>query len=91
MSTTFSERVYALVQKIPAGKVATYQQIAILAGNRKASRAVGMCMKKNTHPEIIPCHRIVASDGKLRRYAFGGLKEKEKNYEMKEFLYKIIV
>lgn len=78
MSPTFTERVHALVQKIPAGKVATYQQIATLAGNKKASRAVGMCMSKNTHPEIVPCHRVVSSNGKLTGYAFGGVMAKEK-------------
>ncbi len=78
MSPLFSEQVYTIVKKIPIGKVATYQQIALLAGNKKASRAVGMCMSKNTHPESIPCHRVVASNGKLTGYAFGGLHAKEK-------------
>lgn len=75
----FTDNVYKLVSSIPRGKVATYQQIATLAGNPKAARAVGMCMSKNTNPKGIPCHRVVSSTGLLTGYAFGGIvKKKEK-------------
>lgn len=71
MKQSFKERVYNISKCIPAGKVATYGQIAKLAGNSKAARAVGMFMKKNPDMKTIPCHRIVASDGELTGYTFG--------------------
>ena len=77
MNSTFREKVYLLAQQIPTGKVITYGQLAALAGSPKAARAVGMCMKNNTNPAQIPCHRVVASDGKLVDYAFGGVSVKK--------------
>lgn len=74
---SFRKKVYALVKQIPQGKVATYAQIAALAGNPGAARAVGMCMSENTDPQTIPCHRVIASDGKLTGYAFGGISAKK--------------
>ena len=68
---SFSEKVYAVVQKIPAGKVATYGQVARLAGSPRAGRAVGQCMKTNPDGKVTPCHRVVAADGSLTGYAFG--------------------
>jgi O-6-methylguanine DNA methyltransferase len=65
------EKVYEITKKIPRGKVATYGQIAKLAGNQKASRAVGYFMKTNPMAPIVPCHRVVASDGKLTGYSAG--------------------
>ncbi len=67
----FKEKVYLISKKIPFGKVATYSQISKLAGNAKASRAVGMLMKNNPDKNTIPCHRVVSSTGKLTGYAFG--------------------
>jgi O-6-methylguanine DNA methyltransferase len=64
-------RVYALAAKIPRSKVATYGQLARLAGNPKAARAVGSLMKYNPDKKIVPCHRVVAQDGKLTGYSFG--------------------
>lgn len=75
---TFTERVYEIVQKIPRGKVATYGQVARRAGNAKASRAVGMCMRKNTDTKKVPCHRVVSSTGALTGYVFGGVLVKKK-------------
>lgn len=69
--TTFSERIYKIAAKIPRGKVATYGQLARLAGSPHAARAVGMCMRNNPSRKIVPCHRVVASDGKLTGYTFG--------------------
>ena len=68
---TFKERVYDVVAKIPKGKVATYGQIAKLAGRPGAARAVGMCMRTNKDTKRIPCHRVVGSTGKLTGYAYG--------------------
>ncbi|MCJ7826470.1 MGMT family protein [Patescibacteria group bacterium] len=66
---TFCDRVYKIVATIPRGKVATYGQIARLAGNPKAARAVGMCMKKNPFAPEVPCHRVVGADGRLVGYS----------------------
>jgi len=63
--------VYAVVAKIPKGKVATYGQVANMAGNALASRAVGMAMRNNPSRAKVPCHRVVASNGALTGYAFG--------------------
>lgn len=68
---SFRDRVYEIAKTIPAGKVMTYGQLAQLVGNPRAARAVGMCMRTNTDPKIVPCHRVVASNGKLTGYAFG--------------------
>lgn len=76
---TFQERVYAIASKIPLGKVATYGQIAKLAGNPKAARVVGFFMKTNPFAPRVPCHRVVASDGELTGFsALGGITEKKK-------------
>ena len=68
---SFREKIYKLTSQIPQGKVATYGQLAKLAGSPKAARAVGMFMKTNEHPEIVPCYRVVASDGGLTGYSAG--------------------
>lgn len=73
---TFSERVYQMAAKIPKGKVATYGQIARLAGAPRAARAVGQLMARNKSPLAVPCHRVVASDGGLTGYAFSGISAK---------------
>lgn len=72
------DRIYEVVKTIPKGKVMTYKQVAILAGNSKASRVVGYAMKHNPDMKIIPCHRVVGSDGKLIGYSAGeGIKSKK--------------
>lgn len=77
--TLFRERVYSLAKTIPAGNVATYGQLAEMVGSKGAARAVGVCMKENPDNTVIPCHRVVAADGSLTGYAFGGvLVKKEK-------------
>jgi O-6-methylguanine DNA methyltransferase len=58
--------------EIPAGQVATYAQIARAAGSPGAARAVGSAMAANPVPVVIPCHRVVRSDGRLGEYAMGG-------------------
>ena len=72
---SFSERVYAIVAKIPIGKVMTYKQVAAKAGSPHAARAVGNLMKNNYNPKI-PCHRLVRSDGKIGDYNRGGSERK---------------
>ncbi|MEO8581386.1 MAG: MGMT family protein [Patescibacteria group bacterium] len=68
---SFKEKVYQVTRQIPKGRVATYKQVAALAGNPKAARAVGMCMRTNPDAPHTPCHRVVASDGKLTGYSAG--------------------
>ncbi|MFH0936399.1 MAG: MGMT family protein [Candidatus Woesearchaeota archaeon] len=66
----FSEKVYKLTKKIPKGKVSTYKSIAE-ALNIKAYRAVGNALNKNPYAPIVPCHRVVNSDGKIGGFAQG--------------------
>jgi methylated-DNA-[protein]-cysteine S-methyltransferase len=68
---TFTEKVKAVVAKIPIGKVMTYKEVARRAGNDKGSRAVGMIMSKNYNLQIF-CHRVIRSDGKIGNYNRGG-------------------
>ena len=71
-------KVYKIVELIPKGKVSTYKQIARFTGI-KNPRLVGYYLHKNIDPKIIPCHRVIKSDGTLAKgYAFGGMiKQKE--------------
>ena len=79
MERSFRDKVYAATKSIPKGKVATYWQIAKLAGNPKAARAVGMFMKINPYAPVVPCHRVVASNGGLTGYSGrGGVLGKKK-------------
>lgn len=72
---TFTQRVQDVVQKIPKGSVMTYKEVAIKAGNPKASRAVANIMAANYDPEV-PCHRVIRSDGALGGYNRGGIVKK---------------
>lgn len=75
---TFKQKVYEIAAKIPEGKVMTYGQLAALAGNPKAARAVGMFMAKNPDRGIVPCHRVVSSNGELTGYSYKeGIKTKK--------------
>jgi len=68
-----SKRIYEAVARIPKGYVATYAQVAEVAGDRKMARAVGNALHKNPNPFLIPCHRVVNAKGELAgEYAFGG-------------------
>ena len=73
-----TKRIYEAVKRIPAGKVATYAQIAALAGEPKMARAVGNALHKNPDPDGIPCFRVVNAAGELSgSFAFGGLHVQE--------------
>lgn len=73
MSKSTFEKIYEVVKKIPYGKVATYGQIAFMAGNPKMSRVVGYALHKNPDPENIKCYRVVNRFGKVSSaFAFGG-------------------
>ena len=68
-----SKRIYEAVKKIPTGHVATYGQVAELAGDKKMARAVGNALHKNPDPDNIPCFRVVNAKGELAgEFAFGG-------------------
>lgn len=67
------QKIYAIVMKIPYGKVATYGQIAAYAGNPRWSRVVGFALHVNPDPEHIPCYRVVNRMGEVSSaFAFGG-------------------
>jgi len=65
----FADKVYTLCKKVPKGKVTTYKELAKALGT-KAYRAVGQAMRHNPYAPIVPCHRVVASDGTMG--GFGG-------------------
>lgn len=77
-----TKRIYEAVKKIPKGHVATYAQVANMAGNEKMARAVGNALHKNPDPEHIPCFRVVNAKGELAgEFAFGGAGVQEKLLE----------
>lgn len=83
--TDFQNAVWERIEQIPYGETKTYSQIARELGKPNSARAVGNACNKNPIPILIPCHRVVGSDGKLTGYAGGvGLKktllEMERNY-----------
>ncbi len=73
-----TKRIYEAVKRIPKGHVATYGQIAQMAGDKKMARAVGNALHKNPDPEHIPCFRVVNAKGELAgAFAFGGGRAQE--------------
>ena len=68
-----TKRIYEAVKRIPKGHVATYAQVAEMAGDRKMARAVGNALHKNPDPSTIPCHRVVNAAGKMgANFGLGG-------------------
>jgi|FaiFalFF_MnMetaG_3_1042247.scaffolds.fasta_scaffold00632_9 methylated-DNA-[protein]-cysteine S-methyltransferase len=65
------ELVYRLVSSIPEGKISTYKDIAVAAGIPKASRLIGKILNRNPNPIVVPCHRVVRSNGSVGGYRFG--------------------
>lgn len=77
-----THRIYEAVKKIPKGRVATYGQIAELAGDKNMARAVGNALHKNPNPKDIPCYRVVNSKGELSgAFAFGGASAQKSKLE----------
>lgn len=73
VADTPTKRIYEAVKRIPKGCVATYGQVAAMAGNPRMSRAVGNALHKNPDPANIPCHRVVNAKGQLaEEFVFGG-------------------
>lgn len=67
------EQIYAVVRRIPRGKVVTYGMVARMAGNPRWARAVGYALHQNPEPGVIPCHRVVNRFGQMApAFAFGG-------------------
>ena len=76
--TNFQITVWKEISKIPFGETRTYKDIAIAIGKPNSSRAVANACGKNPYPVIIPCHRVIRSDGKLGGYSgVGGVKKKK--------------
>ncbi len=69
--TDYQIKVWQALLNIPYGEAQTYKEIASALGNDKASRAVGLANSKNPIPLIIPCHRVIGSNGSLTGFAFG--------------------
>ena len=75
----FTRKVLTACGKIPSGKTVSYSQLAGMIGKPRASRAVGSALARNPIPLIIPCHRVIHSDGSLGNFsAFGGTSTKKK-------------
>ncbi|MFA9263092.1 MAG: MGMT family protein [Undibacterium sp.] len=70
--SSFQRAVYAVVAKIPRGRVMTYAAVALQSGHPRAARAVGTAMSENGYRDV-PCHRVVRTDGKIGEYAFVSL------------------
>lgn len=64
----FVRQVYAALLDVPVGETVSYGRLAQMAGHPRAARAVGTAMATNPIPVVIPCHRVIRSDGSLGRY-----------------------
>lgn len=84
---SFYEKCYSLLKKVPKGKVTTYMKIAEALGTR-ACRAVGNAMNKNPYAPLVPCHRVVKSNGQIGGFASGAKKKiemlRKEGIEMKD-------
>ena len=79
--TDFQQRVWQALTAIPYGESRSYRDIAVALGNRQATRAVGAANGRNPLPIVVPCHRVVGSDGWLTGFA-GGLEAKRTLLEL---------
>ncbi len=79
--TESQKKVWNALCQIPYGETRTYKHIAAAVGNPKASRAVGMANNKNPMTIVVPCHRVIGTDGSLTGYA-GGLDMKKALLEL---------
>lgn len=77
------DRIYNVVSQIPKGKVATYGQVASLAGNPRWARVVGYALHNNPDRSLIPCHRVVNREGRVAKaFVFGGENEQIRLLEL---------
>ena len=65
------EKVYKKLLEVPKGKVTTYGELAKAIGLKNGQRVIGRIMNKNPYPVIVPCHRVIKSNGKIGGYAWG--------------------
>jgi methylated-DNA-[protein]-cysteine S-methyltransferase len=75
--TPFQRKVLRVVRTIPYGETRSYKWVARKIGRPKAARAVGQALKKNPYLVIIPCHRVIRSNGKLGSYSKGTQKKRK--------------
>lgn len=85
LSHGFGQRVLQATNRIPYGKVSTYGTVAEKAGNRAASRAAGRALGTNPIAVVVPCHRVIGSNGSLTGYG-GGMEAKKYLLRMEGFL-----
>ena len=64
-------RVYKKLCEVPPGKITTYGELAKAVGLKNGQRVIGRIMNKNPYPGIVPCHRVIKSDGKIGGYYYG--------------------
>ena len=82
--TEFQKKVWKSIAKIKYGTICSYKEIAVSINNTSAARAVGSACRLNPIPLIIPCHRVLRSDGSIGKYAFG-IKNKHKLLELESY------
>ena len=87
--TVFEKKVLKITSRIPLGQVRSYKWVARKVGRPRATRAVGQALNKNPYPIIIPCHRVIRSDGSLGGYA-KGKKLKKKLLLFEKYIAEII-
>jgi len=88
--TPFARKVYRVILDIPLGEVRTYQWVARKAGRPGAARAVGQILKRNPFPLLLPCHRVVASGGKLGGYS-SGVKKKAFLLDLEKMIKEVMI
>ena len=75
--TDFEKKVYRAVSKIPKGETRSYKWVAAKIGKPRASRAVGNALNRNPYIGVVPCHRVIRSDGSIGGFALGVKKKRE--------------
>jgi methylated-DNA-protein-cysteine methyltransferase-like protein len=89
-NTKFHALIYDIVSRIPKGQVATYGQIAFLAGSPRASRIVGYAMSRAPSERNLPCHRVVNREGRMAPgHVFGGQELQRSLLEQEGITFKI--
>ena len=71
LGTVFQQRVWEEIIAISFGQTATYQDLALAIGNPQGAQAVGAAVGANPIPILVPCHRVIGTDGSLKGYAWG--------------------
>lgn len=84
--TDLQKAVWREIAKIPYGNTITYKELAQKAGKPKAIRAVASACGKNPLPILIPCHRVVSSNGKLGGYSLGGIENKKYLLKLEKYI-----